>query len=98
VILVSFLMASGLTGAAVVATDAAISVAIGIAKVMTFRSLDSLPTSLLVFAILVGLMTVPGAFVARWLTEKLSARVHTALLDAVVLLGGSLMILRAVFS
>jgi uncharacterized membrane protein YfcA len=98
VILISILMASGLTGAAVVATDAVISITIGIVKVITFRSLDALPIALIVFAGLVGCATIPGAFIAKWLIERLSTRVHTALLDGVVLLGGSLLILRALFS
>lgn len=97
VILVSFLMASGLTGAAVVATDAAISIVIGAAKAATFGSLDALPVPLLVFALLVGLSTVPGAFVARLLLERLPVKIQTALLDAVVVIGGAVMAARALW-
>lgn len=95
VILVSFLMASGLTGAAVVATDAAISIVIGMAKVATFRAFGALPAPLLVFALLVGLATVPGAFIAKIIAQHMSSRVHATLLDATVILGGLVMIGRA---
>lgn len=95
VILVSFLMASGLTGAGVIATDAAISIVIGLAKTSTFASLGALPGALFVFALLVGVATVPGAFVARALLDRMPVRLHTAMLDGVVIAGGAAMILRA---
>lgn len=95
VILVSFLMASGLTGASVIATDAAISIVIGLAKATTFATLGALPPALLVFALLVGVSTVPGAFIAKKLLEKLPLRIHTLMLDGVVLIGGLAMILRS---
>ncbi|HRJ70139.1 MAG TPA: sulfite exporter TauE/SafE family protein [Beijerinckiaceae bacterium] len=98
VILVSFLMASGLTGAAVVATDAAISIVIGAAKAATFGALGALPGPLLVFALLVGLSTVPGAFIARHILERLSLKIQTALLDAVVVIGGAVMVVRALLA
>lgn len=95
VILVSFLMAAGLAGPGVIATDAAISIVIGLAKASTFASLGALPPSLVIFALLVGLATVPGAFVAKRILDHLPLRLHTALLDAVVIFGGGAMIARA---
>lgn len=98
VILVSFLMASGLSGAAVVATDASVSIVIGIAKASTFASLGALPAPLLVFALLVGCSTVPGAFIAKRLLEHLPVHIHTLMLDGVVVIGGLAMIARAVLT
>lgn len=98
VILVSFLMASGLTGASVIATDAAISILIGLAKATTFASLGALPSALLVFALLVGVSTVPGAFIAKRLLDRLPVRLHTAMLDAVVIIGGIAMIARVLLA
>lgn len=88
VILVSFLMAAGLTGRAVVATDAAISIVIGTAKAATFGWNDALPLPLLVFALLVGLATLPGAFVARAILDRMPVRLHTLMLEAVIVIGG----------
>ncbi len=98
VILVSFLMASGLTGASVIATDAAISILIGFAKASTFASLGALPSALFLFALLVGLSTVPGAFIAKRILDRLPVKVHTALLDGVVVAGGLAMIARALLA
>lgn len=97
VILVSFLMASGLTGSAVVATDAAISIVIGLTKASAFASFGALSPALLAFALLVGIATVPGAFIAKYLLEKMPVAIHTAMLDAIVVLGGAMMIARVLW-
>jgi uncharacterized membrane protein YfcA len=97
VILVSFLMAAGLTGKAVIATDAAVSIVIGIAKAGTFGWNEALPTPLLLFALLVGLATVPGAFVARALLDRMPVRLHTLMLEAVIIIGGVLIAGRGLF-
>lgn len=94
VILVSFLMAAGLAGPAVVATDAAISIVIGLAKSATFGWNAALPPPVLVFALMVGLATLPGAFVARAILERLPVRLHTLMLEAVIVVGGIGVILR----
>src|SRR5207342_1813447 len=88
VILLSLLMAVGLQGAAVVATDAVISIGIGVAKVSVFGLAGALGARELTLAALMGLMAVPGAFLARAMVERLPVRVHTAILDAVVIAGG----------
>ena len=72
VVLISILMASGLQGSAVIATDAIISVGIGIVKTLTFGVAGALGLPLVVFAVLIGLATFPGGFVARWLASRLS--------------------------
>jgi uncharacterized protein len=98
VILVSFLMASGLTGQAVVATDAAISIVIGLAKAATFGWNDALPAPLLVFALLVGLATLPGGFVAKMILDRLPVRLHTLMLEAVIVIGGLAIIAHALLT
>ena len=86
VVLISILMASGLQGSAVVATDAIISLAIGL-KTLTFGLAGALGLPLVVFAALIGLATFPGGFIARAIADRLSVRVHNALLDGAVVVG-----------
>lgn len=92
VVLVAILMGSGLGGAAVVATDAVISVSLGVAKTALFGRLDALDATRAAVGVAVGLCTAPGAFVARWLVRRLSARVHEAMMEAVIV-GGALLVL-----
>ena len=95
VMLLSLLMAAGLQGAAVIATDAVISIGIGFAKVSVFGLAGAIGAKEIAIALLMGAMAFPGAFLARALVEHLSVRMHTALLDAVVLAGGAVMLYGA---
>ena len=41
-------------------------------------------------------MAIPGAFIARTMVHRLPLKVHTAILDAVVIAGGAMMLTSAV--
>jgi len=45
---------------------------------------------------LIGLVAFPSTFLAKLIVERLPVHVHTALLDAVVIIGGSVMILGGI--
>jgi hypothetical protein len=51
---------------------------------------------IIAIALLIGALAFPGAFVARALVERLPLHVHTAVLDAVVIAGGAVMIANAI--
>ncbi len=95
VLLISILMAGGVQGAALVATDAVISVVLGMAKVVLFGSLTALTLQLALVGLLVGLCTVPGAFVARALLKHISGGTHAWLMELLVLAGAVSLLWRA---
>jgi uncharacterized membrane protein YfcA len=95
IILLSLLMAVGLEGAAVIATDAAISIMIGIGKIGVFGIFGAVTPKVVAVALLIGIVAFPGAFLAKALVERLPVHVHTAILDAVVIGGGLLMVIGA---
>ncbi len=95
VIMLSLLMAAGIEGAAVVATDAAISIAVSVVKVAVFGLAGVLTAQTIALALLIGGIAFPGAFLARLLVEHMPVHVHTAILDGIVLLGGVMMIVAA---
>jgi uncharacterized protein len=95
VILLSLLMAAGLTGAAVIATDATVSVMIGAVRLAVFGMTGVATAKVVAIALVIGISTFPGAFLARWMIARLPLHVHTAMLDAVVALGGAAMITNA---
>jgi uncharacterized membrane protein YfcA len=95
VIMLSLLMAAGLEGATVIATDAAVSIVIGIMKVSVFGLAGVLTPQVVSFALLIGIIALPGAFLARAFVERMPLHVHTAILDAVVLLGGVFLVVGA---
>ena len=95
VILLSLLMAAGLQGAAVIATDAVISVAIGLVRLVVFGAAGVIGAQVVAFALLIGIVAFPGAFLARAFVARMPLHVHSAILDAVVLLGGAFMLIGA---
>ena len=95
VILLSVLMAAGLEGAAVVATDAAISIVIGFVRFAVFGVTGVVDAKVLAFALLIGLIAMPSAFIARALVQRMPVHVHTGILDAVVLIGGGFLVIGA---
>ncbi len=95
VILLAMLMAAGLEGAAVIATDAVVSVALGVVKLAMFGLAGVVTARVVAVALLIGLVAFPGAFLARALVARLPIHIHTALIDAVVVIGGAVMIAGA---
>jgi uncharacterized membrane protein YfcA len=95
VILLAMLMGAGLEGAAVIATDAVISIALGVVKIAVFGLAGVITGQVIAVALLIGVVALPGAFFARALVERLPIHIHTAMLDAVVMIGGAVMIFDA---
>jgi uncharacterized membrane protein YfcA len=95
VLLISLLMSMGMTPAAVIATDAAISITVGVAKSASFAALGALTPAHALFAVIIGLAAFPGGYVARWLMTRLSIGVHAAILDGAVIMGGAALLWRA---
>jgi len=92
VILLSLLMAAGVAGAGVIATDAAVSIVIGVVKTSVFGLAGVLSAQVVAFALLIGVVALPGAFLAKAFVVRMPVHVHTAILDVVVLIGGVVMV------
>jgi uncharacterized membrane protein YfcA len=95
VILLSLLMAAGLEGASVIATDAVISLATSAIKISVFGLAGVVTAQVLSLALLIGAVALPGAFLARAFVERMPVHIHTAILDAAVIAGGLVMISAA---
>jgi hypothetical protein len=95
VILLSLLMAAGLEGAAVIATDAVISIVTSLIKISVFGLAGVVSAQVIAFAILIGGIGLPGAFLARAFVERMPVHIHTAILDVAVIVGGVVMISTA---
>jgi uncharacterized membrane protein YfcA len=95
VILLSLLMAVGLEGAAVIATDAMVSIATGIVKLSVFGLAGVITRVVLVIGLLIGAIGFCCTFIARFIVERLPVHMHTAILDAVVIVGAGVMIFGA---
>lgn len=94
VILISMLMGAGLTGTQVIATDAAVSFLLGFVKTGVFVGAGALPPALWLLALLIGVMATPGTLIAKWLARKFSARVHDVILEAAIVTGALVLLMR----
>jgi uncharacterized membrane protein YfcA len=95
VILLSLMMAAGLEGAAVIATDAMVSIVTGIIKLVVFGYAGVITTIVLVIGLLIGAIGFCSTFIARRIVDRLPVHVHTAILDAVVIAGACIMLYGA---
>jgi uncharacterized membrane protein YfcA len=95
VILLSLLMAAGLEGAAVIATDAVVSIATSLIKISVFGLAGVITAQVLAFALLIGGIALPGTFFARAFVERMPVHIHAAILDVAVIAGGVVMISAA---
>lgn len=97
-VLIAILMAAGVQGPALIATDAVISLTMGVVKVALFGTFARLDGELMLAGLLIGACTIPGAFVARWLLRRIPTRIHTAFMEVIVLVGGAGFVWRALQS
>jgi uncharacterized membrane protein YfcA len=95
VILLSLLMASGVEGAGVIATDAVVSVVTSVIKISVFGLAGVVTAQVIAFALLIGAVALPGAFFAKRFVERMPVHIHTAILDAAVIVGGIVMMSAA---
>jgi uncharacterized protein len=95
VILLSLLMATGLEGAAVIATDAMVSVVVGAIKFGVFDLAGVVTPLVLLIGLLIGLIGFFCTFLARLIVERMPVHVHAIILDGVVIVGAGMMIYSA---
>lgn len=94
VILIAILIGTGMAGREVIATDSLVSFVVGLVKVATFQSLGFLPLEWWIYALVIGVCGIPGAFAARWIVDRLSVSVQGTVVDVGVIVGGTILILR----
>jgi len=96
VLLISILLAAGLHGSAVIATDAGISLVLAAVKTIVFQSTGALSSAAWIMAALIGAVALPAAFLARWIVPRLPGQFHIYILDGAVVVGAMLLIGRGI--
>jgi uncharacterized membrane protein YfcA len=80
--------AYGLVKGAFIATEAAGSLALYIAKAVTFRSFGALPVDIVLKGLISGAAVMAGTFTARLIVERMNVKTFQSLLDGVMLIAG----------
>ena len=81
-------LAYGLLKGAFLATEAASSLFIYIAKVVTFREFGALPVEVILQGLVVGASLMAGTFAGKALVLRMSAAAHGHVLDGLLLMSG----------
>jgi hypothetical protein len=60
-----------------------------------FGVMGAVDARVIAFALLIGIVALPGAFLARAFVARMPVHVHAAILDAVVIVGGLFLVADA---
>ncbi|MBC7380952.1 MAG: sulfite exporter TauE/SafE family protein [Burkholderiaceae bacterium] len=90
-----FFLMYGLVKGGYLATEALSSVAVYLAKAITFRSMGALPLEIIGKGLIVGCSLVGGAFFAKRFVRQLDAQRFRALMDGLLLVAGLTMLWAA---
>ncbi|PWK55345.1 sulfite exporter TauE/SafE [Silicimonas algicola] len=91
-LIMPMLMGIGFAGPALLATDAAIAVSTNFFKTIVFGALDALDAGHFLLALAMGLCTVPGTACAAWIVRRTSLHLHTAIIETLIIFGGTMML------
>lgn len=91
-ILVSVLLGAGLTGPAVLATDALATIVLDLTKAALFNRLDLLHEDAVVLGALIGVASIPGSAAGAWLVSRMGAHLHILFMEGLILFGGTFML------
>jgi len=91
-ILVSTLLGAGLSGTAVLATDALATIVFDLCKALLFQRFDLLDAEAFATGAVIGLATIPGSATAKLLVNRMGARLHVLFMEALILFGGLFML------
>jgi uncharacterized membrane protein YfcA len=89
VILISLLLGTRMSGTAVLATDALVSVALDICKAALFQRFALLDGQTFVTGVVIGVATIPGSAIAAWLVTRMHAHLHVLFMEGLILVGGA---------
>ncbi len=92
VILVSLLLGAGLSGPAVLATDALATIVLDVCKAALFQRFDLLDEQAFVTGVVIGAASIPGSAIAAWLVTRLGATLHVLFMETLILAGGAFML------
>jgi hypothetical protein len=91
-ILISVLLGAGLTGPAVLATDALTTIALDLCKAALFHRFALLDDQAIFVGAVIGVASIPGSALAAWLVSRIGAHLHVLFMEALILFGGSFML------
>lgn len=95
-LVIAFFNSIGLSGPLLLGTDAVIGLVNALTRSGTFYSMGLLDQRLLLLGLFMGLITIPGTWVASRLVHRMGTRGHDRLIEALIAIAGAIFVIKAV--
>ncbi|MGE3244764.1 MAG: TSUP family transporter [Beijerinckiaceae bacterium] len=95
-LLAPFFLGAGLRRGEIGAMTAAIGIVLNITKTVVFGASPLLTGPLFLIGAILGICTMPGAYAGRWILQRTSIRVHTFLVEGIMIAGALFFLYRAI--
>ncbi|MEK9722142.1 MAG: sulfite exporter TauE/SafE family protein [Rhodospirillaceae bacterium] len=95
-LVIATLTTLGLQGPVLLGTDAVIGLINSLTRAGTYWTLDLLTPKLATIGALMGLATFPGAWLASLAVRRMGVKLHTLLIEALIVCGGLFFVVKAV--
>ena len=87
-ILGPFLLGASITGQGLVGIVAALGLTLNITKTLVFGAGSLLDREMISLGIVVGLCTIPGGMLGKWIVKNTDIEVHTVIVEVLMFAGG----------
>lgn len=87
-ILGPFLLGAGIIGQGLIGLVAAMGLTLNVTKSLVFGAGDLLNRELISLGVVVGLCTIPGGMLGKWIMKRSDVSVHTLIVEALMFAGG----------
>lgn len=87
-ILGPFFLGAGIVGESLVGLVAALGLTLNITKTIVFGAGDLLTPELVSLALVVGVCTIPGGLLGKWIVRRSKVYVHTLIVETLMFVGG----------
>jgi uncharacterized membrane protein YfcA len=92
---IAVLLGAGLSGPAVLATDALATILLDVCKAALFQRFAVLDERAFYTGVVIGIASIPGSALGAWLVSRIHARLHILFMEALILFGGAFMLWHA---
>jgi len=96
-ILGPFFLGAGIVGQSLVGLVAALGLTLNITKSIVFGAGSLLDSELISLGFLVGLCTIPGGMLGKWIVKNTDIEVHTVIVEMLMFAGGCYFIHQGLF-